>query len=165
MKQVNKPVQFALVPFAASVNVGPTMADETWMDRDGISPIHHENFDWSAFTASTKLVTKIGGVYYKKGSGWGAEQNQKMTRFQLFKDLTEDRRARPGTPNRVARPTKATAHARHGWAATTTPMAAMPAGAGCVSRVQALTTLTIQNRASSNPATLFVPMFAPTRQI
>ena len=62
MKQVVKPVQFGLVPFAASVNVGPQYADADWMDTEGRSPIHHENFDWGAFTASNKKVQLIGGV-------------------------------------------------------------------------------------------------------
>ncbi|TIT57998.1 MAG: VWA domain-containing protein, partial [Mesorhizobium sp.] len=47
MKQVTKPVQFSLVPFAASVNVGPTHDQDSWMDQDGISPIQHEDFDWT----------------------------------------------------------------------------------------------------------------------
>ena len=51
MKQVEKPVQFALVPFSASVNVGPAYDSASWMDTTGISPIHHENFDWSTMGA------------------------------------------------------------------------------------------------------------------
>ena len=69
MKQIAKPVQFALVPFSGSVNVGPDNATSaTWMDQDGLSPIHHENFDWT--TAARRST--ISGVYYKKGNGWGA---------------------------------------------------------------------------------------------
>jgi Flp pilus assembly protein TadG len=90
MKQVPKPVQFGLVPFASSVNVGPQHANETWMDLDGLSPIHHENFDWSTMNSSyssTKYVQKSGGVWYKKGSGWGAEENKKITRFTMYDDV------------------------------------------------------------------------------
>ena len=87
LKQVNKPVQFGLVPFASAVNVGASNKTATWMDQDGISPIHHENFDWTAFTATNKKVQMSGGVYRKKGSDWGAEENQKVTRFTLFDEM------------------------------------------------------------------------------
>ncbi|MGB3537509.1 MAG: pilus assembly protein, partial [Mesorhizobium sp.] len=60
MKQIQKPVQFSLVPFAASVNVGPANADAAWMDTTGISPIHHENFDWTTMS--------------QKNSPWGANK-------------------------------------------------------------------------------------------
>ncbi|TIO99079.1 MAG: hypothetical protein E5X72_33625, partial [Mesorhizobium sp.] len=52
MKQISKPVQFSLVPFAASVNIGAANKDAAWMDRDGISPIQHENFDWTTMDQS-----------------------------------------------------------------------------------------------------------------
>lgn len=89
MKQVSKPVQFSLVPFSASVNVGPSNADAAWMDTTGISPIHHENFDWSTMGAvdSNKKVELSGGAYYKRGSGWGTEKDKVMTRFTLYKDM------------------------------------------------------------------------------
>jgi hypothetical protein len=50
MKQVEKPVQFAVVPFAASVNIGTQFETAAWMDITGASPIHHENLDWSVMT-------------------------------------------------------------------------------------------------------------------
>lgn len=87
ISQLEKPVQFSLVPFAGSVNVGSQYSDASWMDTTGISPIHHENFDWSSFTDPNKLVSMVDGVYYKKGTGWGAQQNQVMTRFTLYNDL------------------------------------------------------------------------------
>lgn len=86
IKQVEKPVQFSLVPFAASVNVGPTNASASWMDVDGRSPVHHENFDWSTMP-SNKQVTLSGGVYYKVGTGWGSAAGQKVTRFSLLNDM------------------------------------------------------------------------------
>ncbi len=88
---MNKPVQFGLVPFAASVNVGPQYANAAWMDTDGISPIHHENFDWTTFnkanTGDNRTVVNVGGIYYKKGSDWGRRKTRKMTRFTLYNDL------------------------------------------------------------------------------
>jgi len=41
MKQVEKPVQFSVVPFAASVNIGATNEGAAWMYNDGLSSIHH----------------------------------------------------------------------------------------------------------------------------
>ena len=87
MAQVEKPVQFSLVPFAASVNIGADKAGKAWMDQDGISPIHHENFDWTTMSTGTKRVELSGGIYYKKGSGWGSEENQKVTRFSMYNDV------------------------------------------------------------------------------
>ena len=86
MIQIEKPVQFSLVPFAASVNIGADKASKTWMDQNGISPIHHENFDWSTMTGN-KRVELFGGVYYKHGTDWGAQENQKVTRFTLYDDI------------------------------------------------------------------------------
>ena len=53
IKQIDKPVQFSVVPFSASVNVGTDKADASWMDTDGLSPIHHENFDWTTLSTMT----------------------------------------------------------------------------------------------------------------
>ena len=39
------PVMFAIVPFAASVNVGPQNDNAAWMDTQGLSPIAALNFD------------------------------------------------------------------------------------------------------------------------
>ena len=40
----NDKVRIGVVPFAGSVNVGSQMRSEGWMDADGLSPVHHENF-------------------------------------------------------------------------------------------------------------------------
>lgn len=137
MKQVVKPVQFGLVPFAASVNVGPANASAAWMDIDGISPIHHENFDWSTFNAPDKTVENVLGVYYKKGSGWGSEAGQKVTRFSLFSELkyyTDSAQK------------QAASYAGWGGCVETRPH---PYGTSDAAPT------------SADPATLFVPMFAP----
>jgi Flp pilus assembly protein TadG len=80
IKQVEKPVQFSLVPFAASVNVGPDNAGADWMDVNGVSPVHQENFDWTTLNAANKSAEKRGGIWYTKGTGWGAEEGQMLTR-------------------------------------------------------------------------------------
>jgi hypothetical protein len=85
MKQMTKPMQFAVVPFAASVNVGSQYSTASWMDVDGKSPIHHENFDWSTMSSSqssangNRYVQLSGGVYYKKGSGAGARRRTRRS--------------------------------------------------------------------------------------
>ena len=85
MQQISKPVQFALVPFSASVNVGPDKADRgAGWTLDGISPIHHENFDWTTFTVGNQESRQAAdGSYFKKGTGWGAEENQCHTLHTL----------------------------------------------------------------------------------
>jgi len=42
------PVRISVVPFAASVNIGPDNRGEDWMDMNGWSSIHHENIAWDA---------------------------------------------------------------------------------------------------------------------
>ncbi len=94
MKQIAKPVQFSLVPFSASVNVGVPISTArlpTWLDLDGISPIHHENFDWSTMY-KTAPGADAEQVHRK---GWRCllearqrlgrhGQNTKATRFSLY---------------------------------------------------------------------------------
>ncbi|CAN7687567.1 pilus assembly protein TadG-related protein [Mesorhizobium sp. LjNodule214] len=87
IKQIDKPVQFSLVPFAASVNVGPDNDNASWIDAYGLSPVHNENFDWSTLNAADKYAEKIGGIWYKKGAGWGEEEGQMLTRFSLYRDM------------------------------------------------------------------------------
>ena len=87
LKQVEKPVQFGLVPFAASVNVGPEHAAAPWIDGLGLSPVHHENFDWTTLNAADRYAEKAGGVWRKRGGGWGEEENEVLSRFSLYKDM------------------------------------------------------------------------------
>ena len=123
IKQVAKPVQFSLVPFAASVNVGPENAGAAWMDVEGLSPVHQENFDWSdASTTPNKHAEKIGGIWYKKGSGWGADENGILSRFSLYRDMKQVSEPRSGSSparNTSARDSETTAPAeRESWRET-----------------------------------------------
>ncbi len=86
MRQIEAPVQFSLVPFAASVNVGTANAlnsdgtPKPWMDKDGISPVHHENFNWNRFpSAVPKKIEFVpdGTSITRRGTAW-PERN--MTR-------------------------------------------------------------------------------------
>ncbi|WP_311029822.1 pilus assembly protein [Mesorhizobium koreense] len=137
VKQVDKPVQFGLVPFAASVNVGPQNASAGWMDTDGISPIHHENFDWSSFTNPNRQVKQINGIYYKVGKDWGLQENQKVTRFTLYNEM------------------------KYYTNSGQTKKANYTSWQGCVEQRPSPFDVTDAAPDKSNPATLFVPMFAP----
>lgn len=147
MKQVDKPVQFSLVPFAASVNIGPDNKDKSWMDLDGISPIHHENFDWSAMTSGTKYVQKSGDIYYMRGTGWGDNQNKPMTRFKLY-ELMQKQTCKQTKSNGTQCKTLNTPEQYEEWA-------------GCVESRPSPYNSNDTTPTSGTPATLFVPMFAP----
>jgi len=72
-----KPVQFSIVPFTGMVNVGPQNRNASWMDTEGVSPIHHEHFDWS---------TLNGAVQAGDGS-WRDSNGDRLTRFRLYDEL------------------------------------------------------------------------------
>ncbi len=162
LKQLPNPVQFGLVPFAASVNVGPSNKDAAWMDTDGISPIHHENFDWTTMTGNMR-VEKSGGIYYKKGSGWGSAENQKVTRFTMFDDMqriTGSHQVKTGTKCvRTDWWGRCTQYAdTYTSVPDTSPYASWQ---GCVEARPYPYNVNDATPSASTPATLFVPMFAP----
>ncbi|RLP22361.1 pilus assembly protein [Mesorhizobium sp. YM1C-6-2] len=168
MKQVSKPVQFALVPFSASVNIAPSSDDQSWMDTTGISPMHHENFDWSKMTEAEKdllgdrWAQKVGDVWYKRGAGWGESENQPLTRFSLYADmLTEtDREETPGTGERVCVRWRNNGSCREykDYTFTTSKFASWQ---GCVEARPYPYNTDDTTPTSGTPATLYVPMFAP----
>ena len=57
------------------------------MDVEGLSPVHHENFDWTTVDDADKRAEKAGGVWYKRGTGWGAEKDSILSRFSLYQDM------------------------------------------------------------------------------
>ncbi|WP_210200118.1 VWA domain-containing protein [Pararhizobium haloflavum] len=71
-------VQFAIVPFAGAVNVGPGNKSASWMDTAGKSSIHHENFDWTTLSGASKQ----NGVWKKNG--------KVLNRFWLFDEVSVD---------------------------------------------------------------------------
>lgn len=172
MKQVEKPVQFALVPFSASVNVGPTNDSASWMDTSGLSPIHHENFDWSKMVAAN--ADKIGnryaefsaGVWRKRGTGWGDTENQPLTRFSLYQDITvtSDRERIEGSKHWVCYKKKKnsdqceTGAYEYDYTYSYGPFTSWQ---GCVEARPVPYNNNDATPATSTPATLFVPMFAP----
>ena len=144
MKQIDKPVQFSLVPFAASVNVGPQNANAAWMDTTGISPIHHENFDWSTLSTSwnaNKYAQKVGSVWYARGSAWDATQKDKpLTRFSLY--------------NQMQRVSKINSNGTYTYDK-------IASWGGCVEARPSPYNVDDTAPSTGTPATLFVPMFAP----
>ncbi|MGX5849677.1 pilus assembly protein TadG-related protein [Mesorhizobium sp. PL10] len=150
MKQVSKPVQFSLVPFAASVNVGPTNADATWMDTTGVSPLDQENLDWSTLTSSAlpnQYAVKSGNYYYAKGSAWDATQlNQVLTRFSLYKWM-----------KRISSCTKNSSNV----CTSNIVYAPIATWGGCVESRPYPYNIQDMAASTTTPATMFVPMFAP----
>lgn len=154
MKQVAEPVRFSVVPFAGTVNVGPQHASASWMDTEGRSPIHHENFDWRTMRDhdANRRVEKVGDVFRKRGSGWGNEENQIVTRFTLFDALQLSQQVCTQFQwNGNCHP--------QGWTNRTDRRAAR--WEGCVETRPGILAYDVTPASSQNPASLFVPMFAP----
>jgi Flp pilus assembly protein TadG len=157
MKQVDKPVQIGLVPFAASVNVGPASASENWMDVDGISPVHHENFDWSSFgdrsTSPNLYVEDVGGEKRARGRNWtiwDIPEGSRLTRFTLYKKMQAERRGR-------CLDRRWWGCARYDASTYSTPLT----WEGCVETRPYPYNINDEAPSKSKPATMFVPMFAP----
>ncbi|MEE9315289.1 MAG: TadE/TadG family type IV pilus assembly protein [Rhizobiaceae bacterium] len=71
------PMQFSIVPFAATVNVGANNSNADWMDKNGVSPIHHDKvFNWEL----DPNAVKVGGI-------WKTLSGQKLTRFTVYNNL------------------------------------------------------------------------------
>ncbi|WP_217569955.1 pilus assembly protein [Mesorhizobium sp. GbtcB19] len=155
MKQVSKPVQFSLVPFAASVNIGTGNSTAAWMDQDGISPIQHENFDWTTMTQGNspwpqRYVEKVGSIWYARGTDWDATQKDKpLTRFSLYKWMQRIS---------ACSSTDSSGNCRSNATYTYAPIASW---SGCVESRPYPYNIQDTAASTSTPATLFVPMFAP----
>ena len=131
---VEKPVQFSLVPFAGSVNVGPQYLNAAWMDPEGKSSVNLENFSLPVTIDSTRKIEEKpagSGRYYKVGTGWGERNNKPFSRAELYADLTR----------RSSEP----------WLSWQ----------GCVESRPGPYALDVTPPSDSNPDTLFVPMFGP----
>jgi Flp pilus assembly protein TadG len=167
IKQVDKPVQFSLVPFAASVNVGPDNAGADWMDVNGVSPVHQENFDWTTLNEPDKSAEKRGGIWYKKGTGWGEEEDEVLTRFTLYNDMKQvSSREWVVTGQEYI----CTHHNKKGvcdkghWQDTghyDETISGFASWQGCVEARPYPYNTTDAAASSADPASLFVPMFAP----
>jgi len=108
------------------------------MDTDGISPIHHENFDWSSFNQANRKVTKTAADPTARKARTGAVRKTRRSPVSsLFKEMkyyTDSKQ------------TKKADYAK--WE-------------GFVEQRPSPYDVTDEPPTSSKPATLFVPMFAP----
>jgi len=161
MRQVTRPVQFSLVPFAASVNVGAGNETAAWMDTQGISPIQHENFDWSTLSQandSTRYAQKVGDVWYARGTAWDpAQKDAALTRTSLYKYMQRMSAAATST-------TTCTGSGKKKVCTTTTTPAtysSIASWGGCVESRPYPYNIQDTPASTATPATLFVPMFAP----
>ncbi len=166
---VSNPLRFSLVPFAASVNVGAGKAGDAWMDGNGISPVHHENFDWSTMPAGFQ-VTKVGAVYRKTGLSWpAAERNQIVSRFTLFDSMMRRRyNYNTDVNDTECRWTSGNSYNCNYDAAIqyTTPRSGTSpynyaSWGGCVEMRPWPYMVNDSAPSAANPASLYVPMFAP----
>ena len=133
---VTNPVKLGIVPFSGAVNVGPQYADAKWMDTQGLSSSHNDNFDWSTWTATVAGV-KVQQAIKVVGSNtaWRKITTlEPLTRFYLFKNMKTSSGA---------------LRFPDGWE-------------GCVeSRPNGLA-ITDTAPSASNPDTYYVPLFAPS---
>jgi Flp pilus assembly protein TadG len=167
MKQIDAPVKFGIVPFSASVNVAPITDDKPWLDTLGISPIHHENFDWSQMTEANKdqlgdrWAEKDGDVWRKRGAGWGESEDEALTRFSLYTDIIAQtgREEIPGS-RQCVRWWSSGSCRTYSWDYTYTT-SRFASWQGCVEARPVPYNNDDTTPTTSNPATLFVPMFAP----
>jgi hypothetical protein len=172
MKQIEKPVQFALVPFSASVNIGPDKDEKDWVDTLGVSPIHHENLDWTNMSYANRdllgdrWAEKVGDVWYKRGTGWGESVDNPLTRFSLYADMLIEsgREEVPNSKEYICTSYRKNGTCRYGYwtepdyTYTTSKFASWQ---GCVEARPYPYNTNDTTPSSSDPATLFVPMFAP----
>ncbi|GGA78355.1 hypothetical protein GCM10011491_01890 [Brucella endophytica] len=106
MIRIEKAVQFSVVPFAGSVNVGPAYRNAAWMDSKGLSSVHFENFDISKTinVGANKDLVPRDTQLFMEGKRWpAAKQGQPFSRFDLFDQVGEAWggcvEARPGDLN------------------------------------------------------------------
>lgn len=160
IKQLNKAAQFSVVPFASSVNVGSNNASEDWMDKDGKSSIHHENFDWTTLTDPDFTYQVSGTGYKKEGSGWGDEEGEYLTRFTLYDHMKRIIDESDG--DWVCTDWYGHGGCKDGYYDNKIyEYGSYASWAGCVESRPYPWNVDDTEPKSSNPDTLFVPMFAP----
>lgn len=147
------PVRFSIVPFSSAVNVawkdknGIVQVDKNtpWMDGEGRSPIHHENFDWSAVTKGTRLspaypATETPIIYDRAvGNQHIDTLNRPITRFTVWENMW----------------------IQSGSNAKTATYKQYTSWAGCVEARPYPYNVNDARPTINDGATLFVPMFAP----
>ena len=189
IQQVSDPVKFAIVPFSASVNIGNSNANRTasWMDTRGISPVHHEHLNWGApsTTNSTGFRSIASDGAKLDASGIPLTRFSILDQLRFYDDGTESATTANcqtwvgslGTSTSSSNSTTANCAVFKRTGGTTklatssdvatemgTSVAALQAKyqwGGCVESRPYPYNITDQLPTSGNPATLFVPWFAP----
>lgn len=189
IQQVSDPVKFSIIPFAASVNVGNSNANRTasWMDTRGISPVHHEHMNWGAPspTNPTGFRTLASDGAKLDSTGSPLTRFSILDQLRFYDDGTETVNtancqtwvASLGTSTSASNSTtsKCAVFTRTGGTAKLatnvdvatemgTSVAALQAKyqwGGCVESRPYPYNITDEAPTSGNPATLFVPWFAP----
>jgi Flp pilus assembly protein TadG len=184
--QVNDPVKFSLVPFSASVNIGAGNATKSWMDTRGISPIHHEHMNWGTPSPTNPTGYRTTAADGAKLNAAGVP----LTRFSIYNSLKfrsggaeinnqcevwkyNTTTAGSGTPpancavmkrsatTDVAAVSTAAATAINSSSYNLGWLTAKYAWRGCVEMRGNGYDLTDETPSASDPASLFVPSFAP----
>jgi Flp pilus assembly protein TadG len=184
IEQVSDPIKFSIVPFAASVNVGPSNATQTWMDTRGVSPVHHEHLNWG-----TPGLTNPTGYMSNGADGAKLDASGKpLTRFSIYNALkfrsggTESStlcevwnqgatsstvssqcavRQRTGTLTEVQASSSAAATAINSSTYNLAWLKEQYSWQGCVEARPNGYDVTDDAPSAGAPATYFVPMFAP----
>ena len=157
MKQVDKPVQFALVPFSASVNVAPVQRRQDLDGHDGYLAHPPREFRLVEDDPTTnrnqlgdRFAEKVGDVWYKRGAGWGDSENQPLTRFSLYSDMIakSGREEIPGIDEYICVRMAEQRHVQRRMAIRTTPTppASLPPGRAASRRAPSPTTTTTRRR-------------------
>ena len=136
------PVRIGVVPFAGSVNIGPQYRGADWLDMNGWSSVHHENFDWTGAATNGDSWPDA----FASGEGWKSPS-------------TVTQSTGPNPPDPL--PAGITSY-NSNWLTRWTLFDAIATGwAGCVEMRPGTLSMDDSTPDSFNADTLFVPMFAP----
>ncbi|MFK5978959.1 MAG: pilus assembly protein [Rhizobiaceae bacterium] len=92
--EIEDPVKFSVVPFAGMVNVGAGNSSASWMDTNGWSSIHHENFNWDTYQTNNNTeyqyldgtpATAVTGFKEQISGTW-----EWLTRLDVYDKVGED---------------------------------------------------------------------------
>lgn len=92
--EIEDPVRFSVVPFAGMVNVGSSNSSASWMDTNGWSSIHHENFNWNTYQTNNNTefqyqdgtsASPVTGFKELKGGTWDW-----LTRLDVYEELDQN---------------------------------------------------------------------------
>ena len=127
--------------------------------RTALSPIHHENFDWSTFTSpDQEVVPADRRLLLQERHRLGSEENQKVTQFTLTAEISCARRT-PAAPKHPTRVGQAASRRGHRLPPTTrrrSPQRRQPSTSRCSAPTSLATSGLYRTRPSmtTTPATI-----------